>query len=195
MKKILLLVFCVFASEILTAQQIPQFSQNMFNKLYNNPGFAGSKQAICATTMHRSQWMGFDGAPTQLNLSIDAAVPMLNGGIGLNVVEDNIAQFSNLGIHTSYAYRTQIGIGQVGMGISVGVFQSGLDGGFLRSAQSADPAIPTGDVIGSKLDIGAGLYFNTQDMYIGFSSAHMTEPVIEWSDGKDFNLSRHYFLW
>ena len=22
----------------------------------------------------------------------------------------------------------------------------------------------------------------------------MTEPVIEWSDGKDFNLSRHYFL-
>ena len=44
------------------------------------------------------------------------------------------------------------------------------------------------------LDIGAGVYFNTQDMYIGISSAHMTEPIIEWSDGEQYPLSRHYFL-
>jgi len=64
----------------------------------------------------------------------------------------------------------------------------------LRSAQSGDPAIPTGDVKGSSLDIGAGVYYNTQDVYIGLSSAHMTEPTIEWTDGQDFGLTRHYFL-
>jgi type IX secretion system PorP/SprF family membrane protein len=80
------------------------------------------------------------------------------------------------------------------MGMSVGMYQSGLNGGALRPSQGGDPVIPTGDVNGSKLDIGAGVYFNNQNMYIGLSSAHMTEPTIEWSDGQSFNLARHYFL-
>jgi len=80
--------------------------------------------------------------------------------------------------------------------MSVGMFQSGLDGGFLRPASGpgVDPHIPTGDVSGSSLDLGAGIYYNTQDVYIGISSAHLTEPIIEWSDGQDYNLKRHYFL-
>ena len=44
------------------------------------------------------------------------------------------------------------------------------------------------------LDLGAGVYFNTQDMYLGISSSHMTEPIIEWSDGEKYPLSRHYYL-
>jgi type IX secretion system PorP/SprF family membrane protein len=180
-----------------SAQQDPQFSQNMFNKLANNPGFAGSQGGISTSVLHRSQWMGFsdDGAAASTqNFSIDADIPFLNGGVGLNIVKDNIAEFSNLGIQASYAFRTQLGIGQMGMGISVGIFQSGLDGGALRSAQSGDQVIPTGDVNGSNLDLGAGFYFNTQDIYLGVSTAHMTEPTIEWSSGEQYSLERHYFL-
>jgi type IX secretion system PorP/SprF family membrane protein len=80
------------------------------------------------------------------------------------------------------------------MGMSVGVFQSGLDGAALRSADPNDPFIPDVDVNGSALDIGAGIYYNTQDVYIGISSSHMTEPTIAWSDNTEFNLQRHYFL-
>jgi type IX secretion system PorP/SprF family membrane protein len=169
----------------------------MFNKLANNPGFAGSQGGISTSVLHRSQWMGFsdDGAAASTqNFSIDADIPFLNGGVGLNIVKDNIAEFSNLGIQASYAFRTQLGIGQMGMGISVGIFQSGLDGGALRSAQSGDQVIPTGDVNGSNLDLGAGFYFNTQDIYLGVSTAHMTEPTIEWSSGEQYSLERHYFL-
>jgi len=197
MKRIVFLcviLFCVFS---LSAQQDPQFSQNMFNKLANNPGYAGSTSGISTSVLHRSQWIGFDdegAAASTQNFSVDAEVPILNGGVGLNIVKDNIASFSNLGIQASYAYRTQLGFGQIGMGMSVGMYQSGLNGGALRPSQGGDPVIPTGDVNGSKLDIGAGVYFNNQNMYIGLSSAHMTEPTIEWSDGQSFNLARHYFL-
>jgi len=169
----------------------------MFNKLANNPGYAGSTSGISTSVLHRSQWMGFDdegAAASTQNFSVDAEVPILNGGVGLNIVKDNIASFSNLGIQASYAYRTQLGFGQIGMGMSVGMYQSGLNGGALRPSQAGDPVIPTGDVNGSKLDIGAGVYFNNQNMYIGLSSAHMTEPTIEWSDGQSYNLARHYFL-
>ena len=197
MKKIIILILAVISVITVSAQQDPQFTQNMFNKLANNPGFAGSRGVIATSILHRSQWMGFsdDGAAASTqNFSVDAELPFLYGGVGLNVVKDNIAQFSNLGLQASYAYRTELGVGQIGMGMSVGMYQSGLNGGALRSAEIGDPAIPTGEVKGSSLDIGAGIYYNTQDVYVGLSSAHMTESTVEWSDGQDFDLSRHYFL-
>jgi len=197
MKKIIILIIAVISVITVSAQQDPQFTQNMFNKLANNPGFAGSRGVIATSILHRSQWMGFnDGgaAASTQNFSVDAELPFLYGGVGLNVVNDNIAEFSNLGLQASYAYRTELGVGQIGMGMSVGMYQSGLNGSKLKSAQSNDPAIPTVEVKGSSLDIGAGIYYNTQDVYIGLSSAHMTEPTIEWSDGQNFNLTRHYFL-
>jgi type IX secretion system PorP/SprF family membrane protein len=197
MKKIIILIIAVISVITVSAQQDPQFTQNMFNKLANNPGFAGSRGVIATSILHRSQWMGFsdDGAAASTqNFSVDAELPFLYGGVGLNVVKDNIAEFSNLGLQASYAYRTELGVGQMGMGMSIGMYQSGLNGGALKSAQSGDPVIPTGEVKGSSLDIGAGIYYNTQDVYIGLSSAHMTEPTVEWSDGQNFNLTRHYFL-
>ena len=194
MKKIFTLILGVFSVITVSAQQDPQFSQNMFNKLANNPGFAGARGNISTSILHRSQWMGVEGAPSTQNFSIDAELPFLYGGVGLNIVKDNIAGFSNLGLQASYAYRTELGVGQIGMGMSVGMFQSGLDGGFLNPATPGDDAIPTGNVSGSSLDLGAGIYYNTQDVYIGISSAHLTEPIIEWSDGQDFNTERHYFL-
>jgi type IX secretion system PorP/SprF family membrane protein len=193
MKKIFILILGV-VSVTVSAQQDPQFSQNMFNKLANNPGFAGSRGNIATSVLHRSQWMGFEGAPTTQNFSIDAELPFLHGGVGLNIVKDEIAQQNSLGLQATYAYRTELGVGQLGMGMSVGMFQSGVDGGDFTFAIPGDAAIPTGSVSGSKLDIGAGVYYNTQDMYIGLSSSHMTEPVVEWSDGAKYPLARHYFL-
>jgi type IX secretion system PorP/SprF family membrane protein len=198
MKKIITLILGVLSVITVSAQQDPQFSQNMFNKLANNPGFAGSRGNIATSVLHRSQWMGFgdDGgaAASTQNFSVDAELPFLYGGVGLNIVKDNIAHFSNLGLQASYAYRTELGVGQIGMGMSVGMYQSGVDGTEFTYTTPNDDAIPTGSVSGSELDIGAGVYYNTQDAYIGLSSAHLTEPVVEWSDGARFPLTRHYFL-
>ena len=197
MKKILILILSVLSVVLVSAQQDPQFSQNMFNKLANNPGFAGSRGVIATSVLHRSQWMGFaegGSAISTQNFSIDAELPFLYGGVGLNIVKDDIAQYSNLGLQASYAYRTELGVGQIGMGMSVGMFQSGVDGSAFNYAEPGDNAIPTSSINGSKLDIGAGIYYNTQDVYVGISSSHMTEPVVEWSDGTQYPLERHYFL-
>ena len=197
MKKIFILILSVLSIVTITAQQDPQFSQNMFNKLANNPGFAGSRGVIATSVLHRSQWMGFaegGAAISTQNFSIDAELPFLYGGVGLNIVKDKIANFDNLGLQASYAYRTELGVGQIGMGMSVGMFQSGVDGSAFTPAEPGDDAIPTSSIKGSKLDIGAGIYYNTQDVYVGISSSHMTEPVVEWSDGTQYPLARHYFL-
>jgi len=190
MKKTILFISLITLSfGVSQAQQVPQFSQNMFNKLANNPAIAGSSESINATVLHRSQWMGFDGAPTTLNLSVDAPFDVLHGGIGLNIVSDEIAEYSNLGVQLSYAYQTDLGHGQLGIGASAGMFQSGLEGGNLNPADPENFATESGSV----MDFGGGLYYNTQDVYIGLSTLHITEPTIE-NEENIIGLSRHYFL-
>tara|TARA_B100000902_G_scaffold398775_1_gene466837 strand:+ start:10164 stop:11090 length:927 start_codon:yes stop_codon:yes gene_type:complete len=195
MKKILFTALVSLLVLFVFPQQDPQFSQNMFNKLSNNPGFAGSRDAISTTLLHRSQWMGFEGAPKTLNLSVDAPIKLLHGGVGLNIIKDDIAQYSNLGLQISYAYTRELGNGQLGLGMSFGMFQSGVDGSAFnpQSTTQTDNAIPLGDVRGSTLDLGAGVYYNTQDVYIGLSTSHLTEPTIEYTEG-DYPLKRHYYL-
>ena len=194
MKKIIFILSLALFFGDISAQQDAQFSQNMFNKLANNPGFTGSNQAISAIGLFRSQWIGFEGAPQTTNLSVHAPIDAIRGGLGLSIISEEIAAFDNTSINLSYAFQTQLGNGQLGVGVSLGMFQSGLDGSELDPSQSGDNAIPTGETNGSALDVGAGLYYNTQDAYFGLSTAHISEPAIEWSDGQTQQLNQHYFL-
>ena len=41
---------------------------------------------------------------------------ILHGGLGLNIVSDDIGEYSNLGLQFSYMNRTDLGQGQLGIG-------------------------------------------------------------------------------
>lgn len=45
------------------AQQDPNFTQYMYNTMSINPAYAGSRDVLSATILHRSQWLGFDDGP------------------------------------------------------------------------------------------------------------------------------------
>ena len=191
MKKYTILIALVLFGLATSAQQDPQFSQNLFNTLAINPGYAGSNDAICATALHRSQWMGFDGAPTTMNLGVEGTLPMLHGGMGLNVVTDNVAQNEFLGLNLSYAYRKEMAGGNLGIGLSVGMLQDGITGEY-KPSQTGDGAIPSsGKAAG--FDFGAGLYYNSDKIYVGLSSTHLNEPTIASSEDL-LNVERHYYL-
>ena len=160
MKKFIIFIFSVFISCQIVAQQDPQFSQYVFNNLSFNPGFTGSQQAICATALHRSQWMGFEGAPVSTNLSVESPVTLLNGGLGLNVLTDKIAQQEFLGINLSYAYRIELAGGNLGVGLSVGVLQDGVDVSSIVTQTQSDPNIPSSSDKASSFDLGLGLYLS-----------------------------------
>ncbi|MEO5641936.1 MAG: type IX secretion system membrane protein PorP/SprF, partial [Bacteroidia bacterium] len=57
------------------AQQDPSFSQYFFNPMYVNPGYAGSRDVLSGTLVHRSQWVGMEGAPESQSLNIHSALP------------------------------------------------------------------------------------------------------------------------
>ncbi len=73
MKKILLIIFIV-SSLVSNAQQDAQASMYFFNPLNYNPAYAGTRGSLNLTAVHRSQWVGWEGAPRTQFLSIHAPI-------------------------------------------------------------------------------------------------------------------------
>mgnify|MGYP006175005339 CR=1 FL=1 len=71
MKKLsILFFFGLLLSQDLFGQQVPQFSQYIFNGLHINPAYAGYKNEGYVQSTYRSQWVGFDGAPVTQTLTL-----------------------------------------------------------------------------------------------------------------------------
>ncbi len=194
MKRLLTLTL-VFSAAVgsLFGQQDPQFSQNMYNKLFVNPAVAGSNGGLCGTLLYRNQWTGFEGAPKTGLLSVDAAVRPLHGGLGLTVMGLDELGFENtLMVKLAYAYRFPLATGQLAIGVDAAFIQKSLDGDFKYNDPN-DNVIPTGSVSGSAIpDMGAGLYYNSDKLYVGASMSHIGEGTIDFGDFKS-ELARHYY--
>ena len=175
-------------------QQDPQFSQNMFNKLYTNPAVAGSSEGICGTLLYRNQWTGFDGAPKTGLFSVDAPVNFLHGGLGLTVLAADELGFENTFMaKLAYAFRFNIGQGNLAIGADFAYMQKSIDGDF-KYNDPGDPIIPTSSVSGSVIpDIGAGIYYNSDKLYIGASTSHLLESEVDYGDFTT-ELARHYYF-
>ena len=111
------------------AQQDPQFSQNRFNQLTVNPGFAGSSGPINVSLLNRFQWVGFPGAPVTTVFNADATVHLIGkeDGVGLSIMNDVIGFEKNVSFNLNYSWRTQLGNGKLGAGVSLGVMNKNLN--------------------------------------------------------------------
>ena len=73
----------MFTAAVSYAQQDAQFTQYMYNTINVNPAYAGSRGAMSIFALHRSQWVGLDGAPTLhdfVDVPEDLADPLLHAG-------------------------------------------------------------------------------------------------------------------
>ncbi len=173
------------------SQQDPQFSQNMFNKLAVNAGSAGSSDAICFGGLYRNQWVSFEGSPETFVFNFDAPV-FKNFGVGISILSDKIGFDKTLGAKLALAARPKLGNGRLGIGLDIGFIQKELDGKFLFN-DAGDPLIPAAGIDAKVLpDIGAGLYYYTDKLYIGASALHLTEPEVDYDPIKT-TMVRHFY--
>ena len=113
MKKYIIIISVLVSlfTNKLQAQQEAMYSQYMFNTLAINPAYAGSRNVTSATALYRNQWVGIQGAPETLTLSIDAPINSKKVGLGLQVFNDRIGVTSTTGAFGSYAYRLRLNKG------------------------------------------------------------------------------------
>ncbi len=201
MKKFIFFVILVCFSLITRAQQDPQFSQNMFNILFVNPAFAGTDKDIQASAINRQQWVGIENAPvtTVFNLSTPIKFMGSDHGIGLTILSDKLGLEENTAMRFNYAYRKKIQKGSLNFGFSIGFQNNSLQGDWYipdgDDYTSAESDLGSASVDDSKLvfDLGLGIYYKTNNFYVGTSVSHLNKPNIGYNDEIETYLARHYY--
>jgi len=177
------------------AQQQAQFTQYMFNGLVINPAYAGADEFLSVTALTRSQWLGVDGAPVTQTLTAHSRVANDHAGVGLAIINDKIGIHKNLTINTSYSYRVLLTkTSWLSMGIQAGIDNKKSDYASLTANMPSDPNQFQNNA-STFFDFGAGLYFNSPRVQIGFSIPNMMPGKISLQDTIGANLNpTHYFL-
>ena len=200
MKRLIIILFWGVVVLNLSAQQDPKFSQNMFLVPYFNPGAVGHSDRICVAGAFRNQWTGLPDAPVTTIFTAHMPVSFLgrSHGIGLNLMNDNLAFNNDFLFSASYAFKMDIGMGSLGIGANLGIANQSLTPSWNGAdiiTPDADDAIPKngGSVFG--FDMGLGVYYSSDNLYVGFSSSHVNQTSFDYpEDLAEGKLIRHYYL-
>ena len=151
------------------AQQDAQYTQYMYNTININPAYAGSRGVMSIFGLHRTQWVGLDGAPTTNSFSINTPINNSNLGLGVSFVNDKIGPTSDNTISADLSYTIQT---SEEFKLSFGIKASGnlfnLDVNKLNPADANDPNLQNFDNEFSP-NFGAGIYLHSDKMYFGLS--------------------------
>jgi type IX secretion system PorP/SprF family membrane protein len=186
MKKINIFLSLFIISWSAMAQQEQHFTQFMFNKLAYNPAFAGSSNAVSATVLHRSQWVGFDGAPNAQVISFNT--PLLGGrvGAGGNIMRQSIGIDQRITMDAVYAYRIPVAKGNLGIGLQGSIRYRGINFSDPRlistSPLSQDQAIEMGYQTKFLPNVGLGAYYNTERFYFGASIPRLIKNNLSFGE-------------
>jgi type IX secretion system PorP/SprF family membrane protein len=198
--KIIFTFFLTIGSLAIYAQQDPMFTHYMNNTLSVNPGYAGSRDALTVTALHRSQWVDFTGAPITQTLTMHTPLRSEHIGIGLTVLNDKIGPTNNTALYADFAYIMKVtSKSKLALGLSGGVniFRANLN--TLDIDQQNDPAFINN--INNKItpNFGFGAYYYREKFYVGISVPKLLENdyAANIPNGENTLVGkeqRHYFF-
>jgi type IX secretion system PorP/SprF family membrane protein len=157
------------------AQQDAQFTQYMYNTININPAYAGSRGALSIFGLHRTQWVGLDGAPETSCLAVNSPINNSNLGVGVSLVNDKIGPTNenNFSVDLSYTVQTSANF-KLSFGIKGTANLFNLDINKLNPENQGDPQFQD---FNSKFspNVGAGVYWHSDKAYIGLSVPNFIE--------------------
>ena len=192
--KIVFGLMLVLALQNSNAQQDPQYTDYMFNTLTVNSAYAGSRGHLTVTGLHRTQWVGLDGAPETQSFSVESPVGK-NVGLGVVLVNDRLGPSDEFYLDANFSYtinlnndsRLSFGVKGGGRLLNIdwtrgtfqeqeNVFQQNIENKFL----------PT---------VGAGVYWHSNNSYVGLSVPNfLTDQHYDGVQNAVAAERLHYFL-
>ena len=195
------------------AQQVPMYSQYMFNKFIINPAVAGSEGYTAYNFTTREQWLGFEDAPITNSLSFQTRflenrfeirlsnkrIPYIapeygHVGMGIHVFDDRRGLLNHTGFQFTYAYHDMIGLKEqisFGLGLSFSQFRVNYKKMILFQ--------PDDYLNSEKLwvlipDFNLGIYYISQYGYLGLSVSQLLHSALRFGPigDNEFRLERNY---
>ncbi|MGM0934161.1 MAG: PorP/SprF family type IX secretion system membrane protein [Bacteroidota bacterium] len=195
MKKVYLIILVLFVAAPATAQQLPQFTQYMYNTISINPAYAGSRDGFSITALNRNQWAGINGAPNTQTLSIHSPLRNDKVGLGLSVINDKTGYENYTYLYSDFSYRLDLSAD-----VSLNL---GLKGGFsyynLDEDLFTEPAVMNDPFFQDRFNkwtpnFGLGFYLSAQDWYIGASAPKViNNNNHEYNDFLSMEQVHYYF--
>lgn len=216
--KLLIFFAASMLATIVKAQQLPLYSQYLYNKFLINPAVAGSDGYTSVNLTAREQWVGYFGAPRTFSFSLQSRMlkksyilkqtrlrkeifrPSTDGKIGYGgyVFSDKNGLVQKTGFQLSYAYHMWI---RNNTQLSFGLALTGYH--YKINDQAIDFEDPNEPWMNNNLrrgmfvpDATFGAYILNAKYSFGFSADQLFEASAKIANNayENFKVDRHYYL-
>ena len=218
MKKLVYIMMFIMAGNYAAAQQLPIYSQYLYNKFLINPAVAGSDGYTSLNLTAREQWVGYYGAPRTFSFSVQSRMlkrsfilkqpsmkrsvyrPKTDGKVGMGgyVFSDRNGLIQRTGFQLSYSYHIWLqNATQFSMGLALTGYHYRIDDKQINFEDPNEPWLNNDLRRGMFIpDATFGVYLLNAKYSVGFSAAELFKASTKIADAafKDFRLDRHYYL-
>lgn len=187
MKNIFTFIIVLVFSIVAFGQQEQHYTNFVYNQQLYNPAYVGSRNTPSFTGIHRSQWLGFEGAPNSQLISFQSPIQNQRAGIGGTISRQGIGvSFTWMGA-AAYSYNLKITQEiSLRLGMQATLEYLGIDFSDPRvvTVSQIDPALNDGGFNEKYTgNVGVGVYFTYQDIfYFGASSPQIYPNNLSFSD-------------
>ncbi len=218
MKRPVFILLFFLSGSLAFGQQLPLFSQYLYNKYLINPAVAGSDGYTSVSLTAREQWVGYSGAPRTFSFSWQTRVlkksfilkqtrvkrelyrPKSDGKVGFGgyVFSDKNGLVSRTGFQLSYAYHTWVQRStQLSFGLALTGYYYKIDE---RQINFEDPNEPwlNNDLRKGVFvpDMSFGVYLLNAKYSLGFSADQLSEASAKFGGAayKNYTMNRQYYI-
>lgn len=194
----IIIVFVVVSSY---GQQDAQYTQYMYNTININPAYAGSREVLSIFGLHRTQWVGLDGAPVTNTFSLNTPIKNSNIGLGLSVINDRIgpSDENSVSVDVSYSIDTSEEF-KLSFGIKATANLLNVDFTKLNIYNPGDVLAQYNIDNKFSPNIGAGVYYYSDKTYLGLSvpnfleTKHFDKGQSKFTSSSVASERMHYYL-
>ena len=171
MKRIISIIVLLIAGvEFSNAQQLPQFTQYMYNTIAINPAYAGSRGALSIVGLNRNQWAGFDGGPETQTLSIHSPLRNEKIGLGLSLINDKTGYEQLTYMYADFSYTIQANDEvDISFGLKAGVTTYKLSSDLYNAVYTGSDPFFDDRLDRLNPNFGAGVLVHSDRWYVGLS--------------------------
>ena len=178
LRQLLLVISLFITMSSIFAQQDSQYTQYMYNTVAVNPAYAGSRGVTSLFFLHRTQWVGLDGAPVTNVFTINKPISNTNLGYSISIVNDRIGVSDNNTISADFSYSIPLtSTSKLSFGIKASANWLSVDYNRLTIRDPNDIVLSEQNNIDNQFspNIGTGIYCHSDQQYIGISVSNFLE--------------------
>jgi len=217
-RRLAFILFLFLIGNLTFGQQLPLFSQYLYNKFLINPAVAGSDGYTSVSLTAREQWVGYAGAPRTFSFSwqtrmlkksfilkqtkVKRAIyrPKSDGKVGFGgyIFSDKNGLIQRTGFQVAYAYHMWLQKNtQLSFGLAFTGYYYKIDETQINFEDPNEPWMNNNLRRGIFVpDLTFGAYLLNANYSLGFSADQLSEASAKIGGPayKNFSMSRQYYL-